>query len=198
MASRAPHMMSLTKFMLRSEVLKLYRSMLRVVRRIPDKSQQKELVEWIRHDFTANKHLEDEDAIKMMITKGKQSMRELEQKLKSVIATIKGKMNTNTPLRTSPRVVCTFVICGCIIFQTGVLFFSVYNPLRTIIVERVHELLKNGTGVQIPELNTFIEVMDEILYNICLIKSNKSAGYNSNGGCAFENQHVKQTIIPCQ
>lgn len=46
--------------MLRSEVLKLYRSMLRVVRRIPDKSQQKELVEWIRHDFTANKHLEDE------------------------------------------------------------------------------------------------------------------------------------------
>ncbi|XP_052087461.1 LYR motif-containing protein 2-like [Mytilus californianus] len=81
MASKVPHMMSLSKFMLRSEVLKLYRSMLRVVRRIPDKSQQKELMEWIRHDFTANKHLEDEDAIKMMITKGKQSMRELEQSI---------------------------------------------------------------------------------------------------------------------
>jgi hypothetical protein len=48
------------QFMLRSEVLRLYRDMLRVVRRVPDKNQQAELRQWIRTDFNNNKHHADE------------------------------------------------------------------------------------------------------------------------------------------
>lgn len=50
----------LLQFMLRSEVLKLYRNMLRTIKKIPDKQQQKEMIEWVRHDFTNNQHLQDE------------------------------------------------------------------------------------------------------------------------------------------
>jgi hypothetical protein len=50
----------LLQFILRSEVLKLYRNMLRTIKKIPDKQQQKEMIEWVRHDFTSNQHLQDE------------------------------------------------------------------------------------------------------------------------------------------
>ena len=50
----------LLQFILRSEVMKLYRNMLRTIKKIPDKQQQKEMIEWVRHDFTSNQHLQDE------------------------------------------------------------------------------------------------------------------------------------------
>lgn len=66
-------------FMLRAEVLKLYRSMVRVTYRIHDISQRKDLQQWIRTDFDNNKNLTDEEAIRMMLSKGRLSLRELEQ-----------------------------------------------------------------------------------------------------------------------
>ena len=46
--------------MLRSEVLRLYRDMLRVVRQVPGTEQREELRKWIRTDFDNNKHHTDE------------------------------------------------------------------------------------------------------------------------------------------
>lgn len=46
--------------MLRSEVLKLYKDMLRIARKIPGKQQQNEMIKWIRSDFDLNQHLNDE------------------------------------------------------------------------------------------------------------------------------------------
>ncbi|GFN99270.1 lyr motif-containing protein 2 [Plakobranchus ocellatus] len=74
-----PAHLTLTQFILRSEVLKLYRSMLRVTYRIDDVEQRKNLQQWIRTDFENNRHHSDEEAIRMMLSKGKLSLRELEQ-----------------------------------------------------------------------------------------------------------------------
>ncbi|KAL4232837.1 LYR motif-containing protein 2 [Mactra antiquata] len=73
--------MTLKQFMLRSEVLKLYRNILRTVKEIPDDYYRNEMAKWARDDFRKNKHLTDEMAIKMMISKGKMSLKELEQSI---------------------------------------------------------------------------------------------------------------------
>jgi len=46
--------------MLRSQVLKLYHDMLRMVYQIPDKKQRAELQHFIRQDFDNNRHIQDE------------------------------------------------------------------------------------------------------------------------------------------
>ena len=46
--------------MVRSEVLKLYRDILRTVRKIPDEYYREEMARWARRDFKTNKHLTDE------------------------------------------------------------------------------------------------------------------------------------------
>ena len=51
---------SLFQFMIRSEVLKLYRDILRSVRKIPDEYYREEMARWVRRDFKNNKHLTDE------------------------------------------------------------------------------------------------------------------------------------------
>nr|KAG5701139.1 hypothetical protein BaRGS_002615 [Batillaria attramentaria] len=66
-------------FILRSEVLRLYRDMLRTIKRIPSQQQREELQTWVRTDFENNKHHTDEEVIRMMITKGRISLKELEQ-----------------------------------------------------------------------------------------------------------------------
>ncbi|KAK7488981.1 hypothetical protein BaRGS_00019785 [Batillaria attramentaria] len=70
---------SATAFILRSEVLRLYRDMLRTIKRIPSQQQREELQTWVRTDFENNKHHTDEEVIRMMITKGRISLKELEQ-----------------------------------------------------------------------------------------------------------------------
>ncbi|KAL8611419.1 hypothetical protein ACOMHN_014474 [Nucella lapillus] len=80
-SSKLTGTLSLKRFILRSEVLRLYRDMLRVVKRVPSTQQQTELHRWIRTDFENNKHHTDEEAIRMMITKGRMSLKELEQSL---------------------------------------------------------------------------------------------------------------------
>lgn len=64
--------------MLRQEVLSLYRSMLRSIKQIPDKDYRSELLEWARRDFRNNAHQTDELAIKMQISYGKRTLRELQ------------------------------------------------------------------------------------------------------------------------
>ncbi|XP_023703669.1 LYR motif-containing protein 2 isoform X1 [Cryptotermes secundus] len=67
------------KFMLRQQVLKLYRSFLRAIRDVPDEESRKELLEWARSDFKNNKHHTDEYAIKMLISHGERQLKQLQQ-----------------------------------------------------------------------------------------------------------------------
>jgi len=46
--------------MLRQQVLKLYRSLLRAIRGIPDEESKNEVLQWVRTDFRNNKHHTDE------------------------------------------------------------------------------------------------------------------------------------------
>ena len=46
--------------MLRSQVLTLYRDMLRVIRRIEDANQRHDMTQWVRGEFDKNKHLQDQ------------------------------------------------------------------------------------------------------------------------------------------
>ena len=46
--------------MLRQQVLKLYRSLLRAIRGIPDEGSKNEVLQWVRTDFRNNKHHTDE------------------------------------------------------------------------------------------------------------------------------------------
>jgi len=71
--------MTLKQFMVRSQVLKLYRQMIRLTYKLENTNDRKELQKWIRTDFEMNRHHTDEEAIKMMISKGKLSLREIEQ-----------------------------------------------------------------------------------------------------------------------
>lgn len=66
------------QFLLRSEVLSLYKTFLRTAREIPDETSRKEMIDWIRKDFKQNKHLTDETSIKMMIQYGQRSLKEVE------------------------------------------------------------------------------------------------------------------------
>ncbi|XP_071520966.1 LYR motif-containing protein 2 [Panulirus ornatus] len=74
--------MSLKRFMLRTEAIKLYRNILRQLQHLPDKSQQKEIREWARADFETHRHHEDEEVIKVLIMQGKKQLEELEKTIK--------------------------------------------------------------------------------------------------------------------
>lgn len=67
--------------MVRNEVLKLYRQILRSIKQVPDLNSRRELQEWVRTDFKNNKHHTDEIVIKMMIQSGRRSLNELETNL---------------------------------------------------------------------------------------------------------------------
>lgn len=47
--------MNLKQFMLRQEVLKLYRDLYRAINKVPDESSRKDLKLWLREDFKKNK-----------------------------------------------------------------------------------------------------------------------------------------------
>ncbi|GLV31816.1 uncharacterized protein CBL_07576 [Carabus blaptoides fortunei] len=71
-------MLSLKQFMVRQQVITLYRRMLRSIRQIPDEGYRKEMQQWVRSDFRSNAHHTDEITIKMLITQGERSLKELE------------------------------------------------------------------------------------------------------------------------
>ncbi|KAH8418646.1 hypothetical protein KR222_008445, partial [Zaprionus bogoriensis] len=77
----APNSLRLAQFMLRQEVLKLYREIWRTTRLVPDKHSQRELRDWARHDFQLNRGQSDEVAIKMLLQSGRRSLTELKTSL---------------------------------------------------------------------------------------------------------------------
>ncbi|XP_063362717.1 LYR motif-containing protein 2 [Cydia amplana] len=82
MSSKLPKAaLSLKQFMLRQEVLKLYKDIFRTLRYVADESTRQELREWARTDFRNNKHLTDEATIKSMLFYGKKSLQDLEKSL---------------------------------------------------------------------------------------------------------------------
>ncbi|XP_062129203.1 LYR motif-containing protein 2 [Drosophila sulfurigaster albostrigata] len=82
--------LSLKQFMLRQEVLKLYREIWRTTRLVPDKHSQRELREWARHDFRLNRSQSDEVAIKMLLQSGRRSLTELQTSLHLSGVSVKG------------------------------------------------------------------------------------------------------------
>lgn len=73
--------LNLKQFMLRQEVLKLYKDIYRTINNIPDESSRKEMKKWLSDDFRKNKDLKDEIAIKMSINVGMRSLKELQNSL---------------------------------------------------------------------------------------------------------------------
>ncbi|XP_043268950.1 LYR motif-containing protein 2 [Venturia canescens] len=73
--------MSLKEFMVHQEVLKLYRNIMKTVRKIPDKHDRDYMRDWVKSDFRANKDVKDEFAIKSLIVHGENSLRELQRNL---------------------------------------------------------------------------------------------------------------------
>ena len=71
--------LTLKQFMLRQEVLKLYRTLFRTLKQLPDKSQQQETAAWVRDDFKANKNIDpsQEDRIKALVYQGQKMLNEL-------------------------------------------------------------------------------------------------------------------------
>ncbi|CAH1391927.1 unnamed protein product [Nezara viridula] len=60
MAFNGKSVMSLKEFFLRKQVLKLYKDILLCIREVPSLEDQKELREWVRRDFKANKYHQDQ------------------------------------------------------------------------------------------------------------------------------------------
>ncbi|XP_045499119.1 LYR motif-containing protein 2 [Colias croceus] len=82
MASKLPkNAMGLKQFLLRQEVLKLYRDIFRTLRKVPDKSTRDELRDWAKTDFKNNKHHTDETVIKSMLHYGRKSLKDLQRSL---------------------------------------------------------------------------------------------------------------------
>ncbi|XP_034829003.1 LYR motif-containing protein 2 [Maniola hyperantus] len=82
MASKLPKQtLNLKQFLLRQEVLKLYREVFRTIKKVPDESTRLELKEWARTDFRNNKHHSDEAAIKSMLHYGRKSLEDLKKSL---------------------------------------------------------------------------------------------------------------------
>ncbi|XP_057341015.1 LYR motif-containing protein 2 [Microplitis mediator] len=73
--------MNLKQFLVRQQVITLYRNILRTIKKIPTKEDQSYFLEWARSEFKANKNITDEFAIKSLIIHGENSMKELEKNL---------------------------------------------------------------------------------------------------------------------
>lgn len=69
--------LSLKQFFLRRQVLSLYREILRTLRDVPSEDHRKELADWARSEFKKNKNEKDEIVIKMMLSQGRLTLREI-------------------------------------------------------------------------------------------------------------------------
>uniref|UniRef100_A0A8C5LN62 LYR motif-containing protein 2 n=1 Tax=Leptobrachium leishanense TaxID=445787 RepID=A0A8C5LN62_9ANUR len=81
-ASRLPpSALNLRQFLVRQQVLGLYRSILRAVHHIPDPADRQYMARWAREEFKRNKGESQEITIRMMITQGQKQLQELERAL---------------------------------------------------------------------------------------------------------------------
>ena len=73
--------MNLKQFMVRQEVLKLYRSFFRVMKECPDVKQRSDVIQWVKADFKANKNIDpaNEEQIKSLLYQGQKMLNELKQ-----------------------------------------------------------------------------------------------------------------------
>ncbi|XP_012276915.1 LYR motif-containing protein 2 isoform X2 [Orussus abietinus] len=55
-----PSTMTLKQFMVHQEVLKLYRNIMKTIRKVPNEADRKYLTDWAKADFRANKSVTDE------------------------------------------------------------------------------------------------------------------------------------------
>ena len=71
--------LTLKQFMLRQEVIKLYRTFFRTLRQLPDQDQQREVAQWVRTDFKSNKNIDpsQDDRIKALLYQGQKMLNEL-------------------------------------------------------------------------------------------------------------------------
>ncbi|XP_054158215.1 LYR motif-containing protein 2-like [Oppia nitens] len=67
--------LTLSEFMLRQQVLSLYKSFMKQINRT---DSQRELRDWIRQDFEANRHHTQPETIKMHLTRGRTVLKQLE------------------------------------------------------------------------------------------------------------------------
>ncbi|KAJ8723156.1 hypothetical protein PYW08_003068 [Mythimna loreyi] len=73
--------LSLKQFLLRQEVLKLYREIFRTLKKVEDETTKADLREWARADFRNNMHHTDETTIKVMLHHGQTSLNNLKKSL---------------------------------------------------------------------------------------------------------------------
>ena len=73
--------LTLKQFMLRQQVLKLYRHCLRTTNQVVDATQREELREWVRSDFRAyqNVSVAEEDKIRSLLIHGEKMLNEMKQ-----------------------------------------------------------------------------------------------------------------------
>ncbi|MBN3291670.1 LYRM2 protein, partial [Polypterus senegalus] len=76
-----PAALNLKQFLQRQKVLSLYRSILRTIRKVPDKEDQQYLKNWAREEFKRNKNVKEEDVIRMMLTQGRRQLEDLTRTL---------------------------------------------------------------------------------------------------------------------
>ncbi|KOB66085.1 LYR motif-containing protein 2 [Operophtera brumata] len=73
--------LSLKQFLLRQEVLKLYREIFRSTKYAPNETTRRELRDWARTDFRNNMHHTDEVTIKALLHYGNKSLKDLQHSL---------------------------------------------------------------------------------------------------------------------
>uniref|UniRef100_A0A0D9VJ93 LYR motif-containing protein 2 n=1 Tax=Leersia perrieri TaxID=77586 RepID=A0A0D9VJ93_9ORYZ len=72
--------MDLRAFILRARVLKLYRQALRMTRRAPVHARD-ELMQTVRAEIEKNRHCDDKQKIRFLISEGLQRLKELDEML---------------------------------------------------------------------------------------------------------------------
>ncbi|GFT51353.1 LYR motif-containing protein 2 [Nephila pilipes] len=77
MSWKSKNVVTFSQFLLRSKTLKLYRDILRTIKRIPNKEHQGELKKMVREDFEQNRQQTDEEIIKFHLTRGRTFHEEL-------------------------------------------------------------------------------------------------------------------------
>ncbi|KAJ8027411.1 LYR motif-containing protein 2 [Holothuria leucospilota] len=67
------------EFLLRQQVISLYRDAFKTIRTLEDSNQRQELAVWTREEFKRNKNEDDEGAIKLLLMNGRQTLKEMKQ-----------------------------------------------------------------------------------------------------------------------
>jgi hypothetical protein len=70
-------MLTLKHFILKQQVLNLYRFAIRASRSISDVTARKETISWIRSEFERNRHITDVAIIEDKLSIGRREMREI-------------------------------------------------------------------------------------------------------------------------